>query len=55
MANVVNRNVTKWFDTDYADLYHIHTAHDFILSSDLVQITIDRNHEMTRQKSHSVK
>ena len=45
MADVINRNVTKWFVTDYADLYHVHTAHDHLLSTDMVKVSIDRSIE----------
>ena len=45
MADVINRNVTEWFVTDYADLYHVHTGHDHLLSTDMVRVSIDRSVE----------
>ena len=45
MADVINRNVTKWFITDYANLYHVHTGHDHILSTDMVRVGINRSIE----------
>ena len=38
-------SLTKWFVTDYADLYHVHTGHDHLLSTDMVRVSIDRSVE----------
>ena len=51
MADAVNRNVTQWFVTDYADLYHVHTAHDHLLSTDMVRVSIDRSVEFATMVS----
>ena len=48
MADVINRNVTQWFVVDYADLYHVHTAHDHLLSTDMVRVSIDRSVEFAQ-------
>ena len=46
MAELVDRNVTRWFVEDYADLTHVHTGHDYVLATDMVRISIDRNLRM---------
>ena len=43
MADLVNRDVTLWFRADYANLSFAFTGHDFVLSTDMVRVAIDRN------------
>lgn len=43
MASIVNRNVTYWWRTEFADLANVYTLHDFVVSTDMVQVAIERN------------
>ena len=43
MADLVNRDVTLWFRADYRNLSFAFTGHDFVLSTDMVRVAIDRN------------
>ncbi len=45
MADAVNRNVTKWFETipEYSSISGMITFHDFILSTDMIQVGIERS------------
>lgn len=50
MADVVNRNMTIWWRTDYSDLANVFTLQDYILSSDLVQVAIERNLDLAKHR-----
>ncbi len=50
MADLVNRDVTYWFMTDYADLARVHTGHDYFLSTDMVQVGISRTLALANMK-----
>ena len=43
MADLVNRDVSLWFRADYSNLTFGFTGHDFVLSTDMVRVAIDRN------------
>ena len=43
MADLVNRKVTLWFRTDYRNMSYAFTGHDFVLSTDMVRVALDRN------------
>ncbi len=45
MADAVNRNVTKWFQTlpDFTSIGSLITGHDFFLSTDMVYVGIQRS------------
>ena len=43
MADLVNRDVTLWFRANYRNLSFVFTGHDFVLSTDMVRVAIDRN------------
>ena len=43
MADAVNRNMSVWWRTDYREVKSVFTLHDFVLSSDMVQVAIERN------------
>ncbi len=51
MADIVNRNVTEWFATDYVDLNHIHTGHDYVLSTDMIQLAIENNLRLSKKRA----
>lgn len=50
MADLVNRNVTLWWRTDYRDLANAQTLHDYFLGTDMVQVAIERNTELAKWK-----
>ncbi|XP_059080645.1 PI-PLC X domain-containing protein 1-like isoform X2 [Tigriopus californicus] len=50
MADVVNRQMTDWWRTDYQDLTHVYSLHDYFLGTDMIQIAIDRNLNLARQR-----
>ena len=50
MADLVNRNVTYWWRTDYADLANVYLLQDYVVASDLVQVAIERNLELAKRK-----
>ena len=50
MADLVNRNVTKWWRDEYADLASVHTLHDYFLGTDMVQVAIERNQRLGQQQ-----
>ena len=50
MADVVNRNMSIWWRTDYYDLANVYTLQDYVVSSDLVQVGIERNLALAKRK-----
>ena len=51
MADLVNRDVTLWFRADYRNLSFAFTGHDFVLSTDMVRVSIDRSVEFATMVS----
>lgn len=50
MADLVNRNVTLWWRTDYSDLANVYTLHDYFMSTDMIRVAIDRNIQLAQYK-----
>ncbi len=48
LADKSNRNVTRWFNTEYSDPVDLSTGviatmHDYLVSTDMVRFAIERN------------
>eukprot|EP00095_Tigriopus_kingsejongensis_P009359 maker-scaffold488_size158317-snap-gene-0.25 protein:Tk09359 transcript:maker-scaffold488_size158317-snap-gene-0.25-mRNA-1 annotation:"hypothetical protein DAPPUDRAFT_309733" len=43
MADLTNRRMTNWWRTDFQNLTHVFSLHDFVLGTDMIQIAIERN------------
>lgn len=52
MADAVNRNATKWWITEphYQDMLSVVTSHDFILSTDMIHVGLERSLAMASKK-----
>ena len=54
MADTVNRNNTIWWQTDYDDIVRVITSHDFILSTDAINIGIEKSLRVAKSNFHSL-
>ena len=55
MASAVNRMVTYWWRTEFADLANVYTLHDFVISTDMVQVAIERNLLLAKRRNEASK
>ena len=51
MADLVNRNNSIWWRTEYADLANTYTLIDYFMASDMVRIGIERNLRLAAERT----
>ena len=54
LADKSNRNVTRWFNTEYSEPVDLSTGviatmHDFLVSTDMVHFAIERNMRIAKR------